>query len=378
MKFIPDFILVSAITIGVAFLPAATVLASPEVIEISLSGNQQSPPVENSSATGTIIFVYSARAGSSGVIRWVMDIDNPDGLGIYGSVGAHIHCGMPGTNGAVVVPLVVGGDGLGVTTDPKIGATGEITADILVAGKCVNNIPELWAAMLSTEESTSMLYVNVHSDENPNGEIRGDLKGGSNTWEDLHAQSKIGGNILGTPLSGEAVVPPIDPPNGSIGEIIFANSVYAEVFVYALDIDNPSGLFMFGQVGAHLHCGLPGFNGDIVVPFDPLEVRRTNDLEIGVTGEITTETIIPGLCYKTVPELWTAMTDNSGIYVMVHSQENPSGEIGANLGGLVPPPTGTSAYFFWHVQAMDLKNVSYHLTLLPPSFSSTDGITHNR
>ena len=88
----------------------------------------------------------------------------------YQVTAAHLHCGTPGTNGDVVVDLA--------PTTPVSGvfvAKTFTNADVIpkTDEECpvlINNIASLAYAMY-----TGTIYVNVHSTQNPGGEIRGQV-----------------------------------------------------------------------------------------------------------------------------------------------------------------------------------------------------------
>jgi len=91
-----------------------------------------------------------------------------------GSVaGAHFHCARPGTNG----PLPFGLFGPGPLTFDGSEAIGTLTnADFTGAdctgfiGRPVTNIAALLFAMRD-----GLIYINVHTVENPGGEVRGQM-----------------------------------------------------------------------------------------------------------------------------------------------------------------------------------------------------------
>jgi hypothetical protein len=126
----------AAITLGMSGpAPGAT-------ITVTLSGDQEVPPVRSSAAgSGTVTITDDGAV--SGVIRTT---------GIAGNA-AHIHLGAPGKAGPVAVPLVKGNDG-----------------NWTFAPNAKLNHTQL-AAYKSGE-----LYINVHSAAYPDGEIRGQLK----------------------------------------------------------------------------------------------------------------------------------------------------------------------------------------------------------
>lgn len=88
----------------------------------------------------------------------------------------HLHCGLAGVNGPIVA-LLMAPDSIGkVATGPF--AAGTLTSANILAplpnntacGLAINNIASLFEAVLQRK-----IYVNVHSLENPGGELRGQL-----------------------------------------------------------------------------------------------------------------------------------------------------------------------------------------------------------
>ena len=106
---------------------------------IRLTGTQEAPPVSTSATGSGQITVLPDRSVSGEVTT----------SGIVSSA-AHIHEGIPGKNGPVIVPLTKISDN---TWAVPSGA--KLTASQYASYQAGN------------------LYVNVHSTENPGGEIRG-------------------------------------------------------------------------------------------------------------------------------------------------------------------------------------------------------------
>jgi hypothetical protein len=101
-----------------------------------------------------------------------------DGMDI---TGAHLHCARAGVNGPIVVFLL---DEVPTNNPICLEVEGKLTnADIVEedfaadasCGVAINNIASLLAAILD-----GLIYVNVHSEANPAGEVRGQLLSGSN------------------------------------------------------------------------------------------------------------------------------------------------------------------------------------------------------
>jgi len=116
--------------------------AAPSGSNVTLSGNQEVPPV-STAATG------------SGTISVLMDRSVSGSVTTSGVAGAaaHIHLAAPGQNGPVIVPLNKTGDNVW-SVPPAIRL----------------NDAQYEAYRLGN------LYVNVHSAANPSGEIRGQIK----------------------------------------------------------------------------------------------------------------------------------------------------------------------------------------------------------
>jgi len=111
---------------------------------VALSGANEVPPVNTSSA-GTGIITINADRTVSGSI-------NVTGMS---PTAAHIHEAAPGVNGPVIVPLAKSGD-----TTFTVPANAKLTDAQYASFKAGN------------------LYVNVHSAAHPGGEVRAQLKGG--------------------------------------------------------------------------------------------------------------------------------------------------------------------------------------------------------
>eukprot|EP00550_Attheya_septentrionalis_P004374 CAMPEP_0198281088 /NCGR_PEP_ID=MMETSP1449-20131203/1090_1 /TAXON_ID=420275 /ORGANISM="Attheya septentrionalis, Strain CCMP2084" /LENGTH=155 /DNA_ID=CAMNT_0043976719 /DNA_START=77 /DNA_END=540 /DNA_ORIENTATION=- len=132
-------------------------------IEITLGGGEEVPPI-----TSTVYGTAVIELLSDDTIECRVSLLNPDGVALLGVAGAHIHCGEAGANGPTVAVLSppVGG---GLLTSPV-----EFSAIITAAGivdtttKCGDTIAQLYAYI---EKGSA--YVNVHSTENPSGEVRG-------------------------------------------------------------------------------------------------------------------------------------------------------------------------------------------------------------
>jgi hypothetical protein len=155
---------------GVAILTAAGSLASAEIIEWNffMSGQNEVPP-NNSDATGAGQLLYDTDTQTFSMDIMIYGIDLAD-LAPAGPNGTpiHIHNAPAGQNGGIVIdlgfitPLVADGQGIRYqVTDHLFGGTfGGVSSD--------PNDNE--AALFAAE-----LYVNLHTNDYPGGELRGQL-----------------------------------------------------------------------------------------------------------------------------------------------------------------------------------------------------------
>jgi hypothetical protein len=115
-----------------------------------LSGNNEVPPV-TTTATGMAQFQLSPDGNK---ISYTLNATN-----INNFMMAHIHQGKAGENGEVVTPLSMG-KGAITSSDLKGPLTGKQLSDLV---SIMNN---------------GQAYVNMHTQQNMNGEIRGQIMSG--------------------------------------------------------------------------------------------------------------------------------------------------------------------------------------------------------
>jgi|SRR5215208_1088957 len=128
-----------------------------------LTGFEEVPPVNNTSAIGVAEF----KLGQDNIMYTVnvTDIENV--------TAAHIHSGQVGENGPIVITLFKEDPPTTAMTTGVL-SEGNITATNLegpMAGQLLSN---LISAMRNDQT-----YVNVHTQQNPNGEIRGQILNGT-------------------------------------------------------------------------------------------------------------------------------------------------------------------------------------------------------
>ena len=129
---------------------------------VELSGNEEVPPVQTD-AKGSA----ELTAPHFDNIGYSVNVSNIDKVTM-----AHIHSGKIGENGPIVVTLFKTET---PSTEPINGnlVSGNITNAKLEGPMAGKTLIDLTKSMELGET-----YVNVHTEENPNGEIRGQIKGG--------------------------------------------------------------------------------------------------------------------------------------------------------------------------------------------------------
>ena len=145
--------------IAVVMIALGVVLTNSEVfaqqlprIVMNLSGSEEVPPVQTK-ATGVAEFTPGEDS-----VAYSINATN-----IQGATAGHIHLGKEGENGPVVVTLFKYDSPMN-----EVSESGTFTADDLegpLAGKQLSD--------LAIAGANGTLYVNIHTEQNPNGEIRG-------------------------------------------------------------------------------------------------------------------------------------------------------------------------------------------------------------
>jgi hypothetical protein len=125
-----------------------------------LNGQNEVPPVQ-SSATGEAEF----RTPANGTIGYRVNI-----TGISNASAAHIHQAKAGENGEIIADLLHTPTSKDKDTAYGMIFRGNLTDSSLKGPMQGKTIDELAAAMDSDET-----YVNVHTTEHPDGEIRGQI-----------------------------------------------------------------------------------------------------------------------------------------------------------------------------------------------------------
>ena len=125
-----------------------------------LTGLEEVPPVNDTSAIGVAEF----KLGQDNIMYTVnvTDIENV--------TAGHIHRGQVGENGPIVITLFKEDTPTTAAMTTGVLSEGNITATNLegpMAGQLLSN--------LTSAMQNEQTYVNIHTQQNPNGEIRGQI-----------------------------------------------------------------------------------------------------------------------------------------------------------------------------------------------------------
>ena len=143
---------------GLLTLTLAPAVMAAETFTTELSGENQVPPLDVE-ATGDATVTIS---DDGQTVSWDVTYSGLTGAPAAG----HIHVGAEGTNGPVMIPFAE------VT---ETGTSGSFAAADYQTG---DGLPADWDGVLAAIRDGNA-YVNIHTEANPGGEIRGQLAGGN-------------------------------------------------------------------------------------------------------------------------------------------------------------------------------------------------------
>jgi hypothetical protein len=258
--------------------------AIPVTVSSELAGENEVPPVATAAAgqvtatlTGTTLVVEGSFTGLMSDLREIQE------------AAAHVHRAPAGENGPIVQ---------GLTVEPGDGRAGTITGTLELGA-------ELVAAFLAGE-----LYVNIHTDGNPAGELRAQLATGTPTF--APATQLFDARLLPeNEVHGEVA----SDATGAATALLRDDGTLTTSGSFA-DLGSP--LYDVGALGpAHVHAGAAGEEGAVVFP---LAVAAGAD---GLSGRF-------GTTVDATPAQ-VATLRAGGFYVNVHSEGYPAGELRGQL-----------------------------------------------
>lgn len=239
--------------------PAAAIPGTGSCFSAALSGTSEVPPNDSDVTGYATVVLASNQLSMTAYISYTGELSGTE-------QAAHIHRGAPGVAGPPIITLPTG--------NPKT-ITGTLTlsdsADLLAGN----------------------LYVNIHSDGFPDGEIRGQLRPTS--------------ACFAASLDGTQEVPPNSSTVTGVGT--FALAPDQQTLVYDISY---TGELSGSETLAHIHRGAPGVAGPPIYPL-PLGSHKalTQTLTLADVGDLLA----------------------GNLYVNIHSDGFPNGEI---RGQIVP------------------------------------------
>ncbi|MEM9984387.1 MAG: CHRD domain-containing protein, partial [Bacteroidota bacterium] len=267
---------------GIVTVTPATITTQASYVA-HLSGNQEVPTVPTL-AEGMVTAILDGDT-----LRVTGSFDNL-GSAFNTAVGAHLHLGLAGSNGGVVFPLTP-------------------TLDVDNLGGTFNEADNRFALNSSQIEQVQAreFYVNVHSVENPAGEIRGQLL-------------PAGKQYFLANLRGSHEPDPVYSPG--LGAIIFeldGDSLFASGSFQGIEGNfdgNPAG-------GVHIHASPVGRNGGIELFLTPTVAvdQKSGTFAAADNGFQLTSAQLDLLAARE-------------LYVNLHSTLHPGGELRGQIRGL--------------------------------------------
>ncbi|MFQ5341158.1 MAG: CHRD domain-containing protein [Anaerolineae bacterium] len=245
--------------------------------EAHLDGDKEVPAVDTTATGQAMLFLSDDEER----LTYRVSVENIENI-----TATHIHRGQPGENGPIIFDLF---DGTG-TFDSANPITGTLT----ILASDVSDLRD------------GNYYVNVHTDDHPDGEIRGQV-GPQQQYQALQAR-----------LTGDEEAPPV--ATGAGGQATFVLSADQTQLSYRVTAENIEDV-----TAVHIHRGGPGENGPIL--FELFDGAGTFDPDNPISGAVE-------MSATDVDELLSG-----DLYVNAHTDEHPDGEIRGQIIAFTPADT---------------------------------------
>ena len=161
-----SYILLLSVSIILSLLSFHNSLSADYKYSTPLTGMEEVPPV-NTNSTGIALF-----EPFNNNLNFEVNVTKLDNI-----TASHIHLGEFGQNGEIIVSLLKASTPLNILNGTLV--EGKVTTADLegsLKGKSINDLVKLF--------NETKTYVNIHTKQNPNGEIRGEITtvNGTNWW----------------------------------------------------------------------------------------------------------------------------------------------------------------------------------------------------
>ncbi|WP_425420358.1 CHRD domain-containing protein [Phaeodactylibacter xiamenensis] len=255
---------------------------SEAIYTMSLLGSNEVPSAVTSGQGALVLEVANGELTVSGAFSGLESDFDADIAG-----GAHLHIGQAGENGGIEI-------GLNADVDA------ELRSGVFRAEDNTFTLTEDQRVLLNNRS----LYANIHTADFPAGELRGQLAGTPRAVFRAH-------------LSGANEAPAVTSMAGGavVAELMNDSTIVVSGSFSGLE----SALNTDIAGGAHIHMGLPGENGDVIFPLNVTD-------EGGNAGRF-----LPSENTFTINEDQLEAMMSRGLYVNIHSLDQPSGEIRGQL-----------------------------------------------
>lgn len=234
-----------------------------------LSGQSVVPPV-NTMARGTAVFLLHEPEKKIIYYLNLFEIQNVS--------AAHIYLGESSENGGIVYTL-------------ETSITGASSKTLNVTESDIANL------------KAGRFYVQVHTQQNPSGEMRGQIEDQPLRFYAVLDSSQVTGNASASTGKG-------------IMDITISENTAK--MSYQLTVSGLTGI-----TAAHIHKGIRGENGSVIIP-----IASAAFTEISGEAEVTTDILSDLLAER--------------LYVNIHTEQNPNGEIRGQIIFGVPKDIPTS------------------------------------
>jgi hypothetical protein len=145
--------------------------------------------------------------------------------------------------------------------------------------------------------------------------------------------------IFVTPLSGAGEIPPTGSPVLGLAVFDLSNDDSQIAFTISFGTNAGGPPFATPLQAGHIHFGVPGTNGPVILPFPNLPVGQTSGTFSGI---LTAANLTPAGPITTFAEAVEALKEGN-TYTNLHTTQFPGGEI-RGQNSAVPEP-GTLALF---------------------------------
>jgi hypothetical protein len=152
---------------GVLLFFSSFANAQDTTFKANLTGKDEVPPV-NTPATGRVAFQLSSDGKN---MTYTLSVSNIEDVTM-----AHIHIGSPGETGKPVAALYPTKASASVAEKPEQKMNGAIATGTIRASSLMGPLKGKTIADLVAQIQAGKAYVNVHTKEHPDGEIRGTIQ----------------------------------------------------------------------------------------------------------------------------------------------------------------------------------------------------------